>query len=55
MENAGDAGIFVHAPIFEDLHNGKRVDDVGVARFAKLALVGFGGKLNRFIHDIIIS
>lgn len=34
VEHACDDGIFVHMPLFEDLYDGKRVGDVGLASFA---------------------
>ncbi len=42
MENAGDDGVFVHLPLFEDFFDGERVDDVGLAGFAELVFVSFG-------------
>ncbi len=42
MEDAGDDGIFVHLPLFEDFFDGERVDDVRLASFAELVFVCFG-------------
>lgn len=42
MENAGDDGIFVHVPFFENLLDGERVNDIRLASFAELRLVRFG-------------
>lgn len=60
VKDAGDGGIFIHTPILENLHDGKRMDNVGVARFTKLAFVGLGRESNSLflpcgIHDIIIA
>ena len=43
MENTGDDGVFVHAPVFEDLLDGDGVNDEGFASEASLAGMGFGG------------
>ena len=40
MEDAGDDGVFVHLPFFEDFFDSKRVDYVGLAGSAKLAGMG---------------
>lgn len=41
MENAGDDGVFVHMPFFENLFDGKRVNDVRFTGFAELVFVRF--------------
>jgi len=42
VEDAGDDGVFVHLPFFENLFDGERVDDVRLAGEAGLASVSFG-------------
>ena len=46
MKDAGDDGVFVHLPFFENLVNGERVTDVRLTGLAELRLVGLGGELD---------
>lgn len=46
VEDAGDDGVFVHVPFFEDFFDGEGVVDVGFAGFAELVFVCCGGEFD---------
>ena len=52
VEDAGDDGVFVHVPFFEDFFDGERVVDVGFAGFAELVFVGRGGDLDGVLNTL---
>ncbi len=52
MQDGGQAGIFVHPPVFDNFHDGERMDNVGVARLAKLTFVRLGGEVDGFLAPI---
>ena len=61
MKNAGNDRIFIHIPLFENLHDGEWVDNIRLPSFAQLALMCLGGDSDGFLnargftHTIIIA
>lgn len=52
MENAGDHGVFVHTPFFENFLHSERVDNEGFAAFSELAFVGGGREVYCFLDFV---
>ena len=50
MQNTGNDGIFVHVPLFENLHDGEWMDNIWLASLAKLTFVRFGGDVDGLLN-----
>ncbi len=51
VKNAGNDGVVVHVPLFEDFLDRERMNDVWLAGFTQLALVRLGGDVDGLIYE----